>query len=698
MIYCVKMGNPIETDAVVNFDTVEQVSEIEFLDKLGSFGGTLDSDKPDDSGKPALTIGFTMSEKTLVFGLGESLRGMNKRGYRYISDNTDEPHQTEDKYSLYGAHNFIVIRDEEEFGLFIDHPGKVEFDLGYENSSKISIGIPSKNVNIYLITGRDMAGITQQFRHIIGKSYVPPLWGFGFGQSRYGYKDENDICEVVNKYRNAGIPLDMVYLDIDYMQDYKDFTIDRERFPNFEDFVERMKEQGVRLIPIMDAAIAIDDSMKEFEEGRNKGYFCTNESSGIFEVGVWPGWTALPDFMRPEVRTWFGGLYEPFVSAGIEGFWNDMNEPAFFYTEKNYDTTIEQLENMLILSNNGRPGPKDLLELAGSINNWNGHDQYNHFYHLIDGKKVRHDKVHNLYGYNMLRATAEGLDNLMNGSRPLLFGRSSYIGAHRYAGIWTGDNCSWWSHLLLAIQQMPGLNMCGFLYSGVDTGGFGANVTEDMLLRWNEFSIFTPLFRNHSCCDVRYQEYYRFENIKAFREQILLRYRLIPYLYSEFLKCAENDGLYFRALAFDYEDDDDALYTEDQLMLGEGLMIAPVYKPNAIGRYVYLPEDMLLIRFKSSSEYETVVMEQGHHFVRAALGEVIVFLKRKNILPLAFPQVCTADMRRYNEFGPKAGLQADDFEIITWPAPEEGPAPYEKYDMACEDADRNIVINKLERL
>ena len=146
MIYSVKMGNPVETDAVVNFDTVEQITELEFLDKLGSFGGSLNSDKPDDSDRPALTIGFTMSDKTLIFGLGESLRGMNKRGYKYISENTDEPRQTEDKFSLYGAHNFLVIKDEEEFGLFIDHPGRVEFDLGFTETSKISIGIPSKTL------------------------------------------------------------------------------------------------------------------------------------------------------------------------------------------------------------------------------------------------------------------------------------------------------------------------------------------------------------------------------------------------------------------------------------------------------------------------------------------------------------------------------------------------------------------------
>ncbi|MCR5331438.1 MAG: alpha-glucosidase [Lachnospiraceae bacterium] len=697
MVYRVKLGNPIETDAVVNFDSVTETEELEFLDKLGSFGCTLNVERREEEGAFAIRITYRMNDKTMIFGLGETLRGMNKRGYKYISENTDATVQTESKYSLYGSHNFLVIKDEEEFGLFIDHPGSVEFDLGFSESSMIKIGVPSRDAYIYLITGVDLAGITKQFRHIIGKSYIPPLWGFGYGQSRYGYMNENDVTEVVNKYRSAGIPLDMVYLDIDYMQDYKDFTINEERFPDFAEFTERMKEQGVRLVPIMDAAIARDDSSKHFEEGRNKGYFCTNESSGIFEVGVWPGWTALPDFLRPEVRSWFAGLYRPFTAAGIEGFWNDMNEPAFFYTQRNYDETIEQFENMLILLGNERPSPKDLLELAESINNWNGHDQYRHFYHLIEGKKVRHDRVHNLYGYNMIRATAEGLDEQLEGVRPLLFGRSSYIGAHRYGGIWTGDNRSWWSHLLLAIQQMPGLNMSGFMFSGVDTGGFGNDVTEDLLMRWNEFSIFTPLFRNHSSNDVRRQECYLFENVKGFRELIILRYRMIPYLYSEFLKCADRDECYFRPLAFDYEEDDEALRVDDQLLLGEGLMLAPVDTQNAFGRHVYLPEDMLMIRFKNSSEYETTVVKEGHNYIKAPLGEVVIFLRRGHILPLAFPQVCTADMRRYNEYGPRGELQADDFRIIAWPD-QEGEMPrYECYEMACETPQRELVYSKLEK-
>lgn len=678
MIYQLKLGNPFETEAVVDFDEVELRNEPDFIELLGSHGANLYLDKPSEQeGKPAVTVTYTMSDEAVIFGLGESLRGMNKRGFRYVSDNTDEPLHTEDKLSLYGSHNFFVVRDrEEEFGLFFDYPARMEFDMGFTDRSQIVVTVPDKNLYIYFITGCDLKSITSQFRKMIGKSYIAPVWGFGYGQSRYSYMDENEVREVVNGYRREGIPLDMIYLDIHYMEDYKDFTVDKKRFPHFPAFVEEMREQGVRLIPIMDAGIKNEEGFEVYDDAKAKGFFCTNEDSSLFSAGVWPGWSNLPDFLRPEVREWFGEQYGMFTDVGIEGFWNDMNEPALFYTGWSFGESIVTLNNMM--SKDHEPTPDDFYHLEGTIHDWRSHDQYCNFYHMVDGKKIRHDKVHNLYGYNMTRATSEGLEKLLGERRGLVFSRSSYIGAHRYGGIWTGDNCSWWSHLLLNIQMLPGLNMCGFLYSGADAGGFGSDVTEDLLLRWTAVSLFTPLFRNHSCLGTRYQECYRFENVDAFKQIISLRYRLIPYLYSEYLKAVEYDEMYFRPLGFDFEDDDTALNVEDQLLLGEGLMIAPVYKQNAIGRYVYLPEDMLYINFTSSSEYKTEMMKKGHHFIEVGLTEVPMFLRQGHMLPLGMSQVCTEDMRRYNDGGSKGELNAEDFEIIPcWPSSGSGRLIYD---------------------
>lgn len=225
---------------------------------------------------------------------------------------------------------------------------------------------------------------------------------------------------------------------------------------------------------------------------------------------------------------------------------------------------------------------------------------------ITEQGRVRHDRIHNLYGCYMTRAAAEAFERFVPEKRMLLFSRSSYIGMHRYGGIWTGDNRSWWQQLSLSIRQMPSLNMCGLLYSGSDIGGFGDDTTEDLMLRWMEFGIFTPLMRNHASMGTRKQEVYQFKAVEDFRNLIRLRYALLPYLYSEFVKAALEDEMYFRPLAFDYPKDAQAVQVEDQLMVGGSVMIAPVYQQNALGRYVYLPEHMLMIRVKAPEDLRTI--------------------------------------------------------------------------------------------
>jgi hypothetical protein len=253
----------------------------------------------------------------------------------------------------------------------------------------------------------------------------------------------------------------------------------------------------------------------------------------------------------------------------------------------------------------------------------------------VNGEQIRHDKVHNLFGYNMTRSAGEAFERISPDKRILMFSRSSYIGMHRYGGIWTGDNCSWWSHILLNLKMMPSLNMCGFLYTGADLGGFGANTTRDLLLRWLALGVFTPLMRNHAALGTREQEPYQFEHIEDFRNVIGVRYRLVPYLYSEYMKAALNDDMYFKPLAFVYPDDKLARNTEDQLMIGNEIMIAPVYTQNAIGRYVYLPEEMMFVKFLGNGNMFQEVLPKGIHYVEVALNEVPLFIRKGCAIPVA---------------------------------------------------------------
>ena len=257
-----------------------------------------------------------------------------------------------------------------------------------------------------------------------------------------------------------------------------------------------------------------------------------------------------------------------------------------------------------------------------------------------------------------------------------MFSRSSYIGMHRYGGIWTGDNKSWWSHILLNLKMMPSLNMCGFLYTGADLGGFGADATRDLVLRWMALGVFTPLMRDHAAQGTREQECYQFENIEDFRHVISVRYRLIPYLYSEYMKAALNDDLYFKPLAFVYPEDPMALQVEDQLMLGNEIMIAPVYTQNAKGRYVYLPEEMKFVKFLPDGAISEEVLEKGHHYVEIALNEVSLFVRSGKCIPLAEAAECvdaldTEHLTMLGYQGAEYELYEDDGVSKDYRKPEE---------------------------
>ena len=572
-------------------------------------------------------------------------RGINKRGWHYIANNTDESRHSEDKLSFYGAHNFLLVRDGSTcFGLFVDFPGKVYYDIGYSRHDLLSFHTETPDYDLYLLSGGNENAICREFRTLIGRSYIPPRWAFGLAQSRWGYKTEEDVREVARQYKEHDLPLDMICMDIEYMQDYADFTVNKERFPDLTKLSADLKAQGIRLVPIIDAGVRVDPNDSTCTEGLKKGYFCKKADGTPFVAAVWPGKAYFADFLRPEVREWFGHKYKALTDCGIEGFWNDMNEPSLFYSPERLRAF---LDDMAALREKDNIEQEEFFPrvVGGAMGLMNSPADYASFYHEADGRKVRHDQVHNLYGGSMTRAAGEAFADLRPGQRTLLYSRSSFIGSHRYGGIWLGDNNSSWAQLLANIQMMPSVQMCGFLYSGADLCGFSCDTTPDLALRWLEFGLLTPLMRNHSAVGTRMQEYYRFpEVLPAVRNMIRLRYALLPYLYSEFMKAALENTSYFRPLAFDYPDDSDAREVEDQLLLGEGLMAAPVYVQNAHGRHVYLPEPMKLLRLRAVDDYDEEILPAGHHYIRCALDEMLLFIRPGHIIPVAQPANNTAEL------------------------------------------------------
>ena len=624
-------GNPFQTDAVVQKLEVQN-GDVPYFTVVKK--------------EEQLQFEYTLENEEKVYGLGENVRGINKRGWIYKSCCADEPNHVEDRTSLYASHNFLVLDGgKEQFGVFFDYPGIITFDVGYTHLNELKITLSEPDADVYVMTGESILDIVKQFRQLIGRSYIPPKWAFGYQQSRWGYMNEADIREVVKGHREKKIPLESIYMDIDYMERFKDFTVNQERFPDFPEFVKEMKAQHIHLVPIIDAGVKVEEGYDVYEEGIEKGYFCKKENGEYFVAGVWPGKVHFPDVLNKEAREWFGNKYQVLLDQGIEGFWNDMNEPSIFFAQDRMDETFDKIAELKD-KNLDLDTFQQFTGLVGSLAN--NTDDFKKFYHNVDGKMMRHDKVHNLFGYNMTRAAGEAFERIDPEKRFLMFSRSSYVGMHRYGGIWTGDNKSWWSHILLNLKMMPSLNMCGFLYTGADLGGFGADTTRDLLLRHLALGVFTPLMRDHAAKDTREQECYQFEQIEDFRHVIGVRYRLIPYLYSEYMKAALNDDMYFKPLAFEYPKDKRAVRVEDQLMLGHEIMIAPVYEQNARGRYVYLPETMKFVKFLPDGTILEEILEKGNHYVEVALNEVPLFIRSGKCIPLAEAAESVAELDTEN--------------------------------------------------
>ena len=607
----------------VPFDTGAITQDVPETDILGHFRL--------ERGEKSLTFTCPLATEDVVYGLGETMGGVNKRGGRYISFNTDTADHTPENPSLYASHNLLIVDGRQPFGVFFDTPARITFEIDYRGSGRICVICDTTDLTLYQLENTSAYAITRELLKAIGPCYLPPLWAFGYCQSRFGYKTEQDFRDVLEGHKKAGIPLDSICMDIDYMDRFIDFSVNEKNFPDLKAFSNEMAAEGIHLVPIVDAGIKVEPGNAVYESGVRGGHFCRNKEGGLFRACVWPGMTHFPDFLNPKAREWFGAQYKFYTDQGIEGFWNDMNEPAIFYSEyAKGPGRLNMILNMLFPKQRKEKQARDLVR------------DYKSFFHSVDGKRYCHYDVHNIYGYLMTRASSEGLQKLLD-HRFLLFSRSSYIGAGRYGGVWTGDNSSCWEHLKLNLRHMPSLNMCGFLYSGADTGGFMGNTSRELLLRWLAVSAFTPLMRNHTGSFTANQEAYQFGDTADFRSIISLRYRLLPYIYSEYMKAALTADMYIKPLAFRFPEDPLCRPIEDQLIVGGSIMIAPIIKEGATERTVYLPEDMTQVRYDGENFICTPV-KKGKITVKAGLHEVVLFILKGQLLPVGKAITNTKDV------------------------------------------------------
>jgi alpha-glucosidase len=372
----------------------------------------------------------------------------------------------------------------------------------------------------------------------------------GYQQCRWSYFPEEQVRQLAAEFRRRRIPCDAIYLDIHYLDGYRVFTWDPERFPDPPRLLADLRQQGFRTISLIDPGVKVDPGYHVHDEGVTQERFCQMPDGTLFQGPVWPGRCYFPDFTNPEVRAWWGDLYQPLLEAGVSGFWNDMNEPAIF----------------------GGDMPKNLA-------------------HCYEGRGANHGEIHNVYGFQMVRASAEGLGRLRPEKRVPLISRSGYAGVQRYALVWTGDNHSTWEDLELSVSMCLNLGLSGVAFCGPDTGGFAGDCDGELLARWTQVGALMPFFRNHSALGTVNQEPWVFgEPYESIcRRWIELRYELLPYIYSAAWQAAEHGLPMMRPLALAFPEDERTHGMGDQFLFGDALLAAPVSRPGQRARSVYLP-------------------------------------------------------------------------------------------------------------
>jgi alpha-glucosidase len=523
---------------------------------LNPVGGVILEDDPQ---RPALWDGKSfrlykaMPSNEHYFGLGEKSGPLDHRGQSFSNWNTDAYKYQESTDPLYQTIPFFLgFREGRSYGLFVDNTYQSSFDFGRELRDTYSLGAEGGELDYYFIYGPEPRKVIEQYTALTGRTPLPPLFALGFQQSRYSYFPESRVLEIASEYRRRHIPADVLYLDIDYQQMNRPFTVDTERFPHFKQMIEQLKQDGFKTVLITDLHIAKAPGYKPYDEGVAHDYFVKNPDGSVYVGKVWPGDSVFPDFTRAEVGRWWGGLYADFMDASVRGFWNDMNEPSVFSDEKTM--------------------PLDTV-------------------HRVEGRTTDHREVHNVYGMANACATHDGLLKLRPDERPLVLTRAGYAGIQRCAATWTGDNSSTWNHLRISVPMLLNLGVSGSPLVGDDIGGYAGSPSPELLTRWIELGAFNPFFRDHTEKGSMDQEpwVHGAEHEQIRRRYIELRYRLLPYVYTGMEESSRSGVPLMRPMFLEFPAEASVATNETEFMFGDALLVAPKLTDGLDPVHVKLP-------------------------------------------------------------------------------------------------------------
>lgn len=519
----------------------------------------------------------------LYYGFGEKTFPLSRHQQSMVMWNADVPDYPAGHDPSYQAIPFfIALHEGKSYGLFFNNTWRSWFDMGKTEPHRYSFGANGGELDYYIFTGgaaRTPARVLQDYTALTGRGALPPLWSLGYHQSRWSYMNQKEVLDVAQEFRKRQIPADVLYLDIDHMDGFRVFTWNPKTFPDPKNMLEQLHGKGFRAVTIVDPGIKLDQNYSIYRSGHEQGHYVRNADGSELHAKVWPGICAFPDFTSPAARAWFGSLYKGALDLGVDGFWNDMNEPGVFAPDD-----FKQPEIGL--------GPQKTFPLDAR--------------HAGDGRPGAHAQYHNVCGMQMARASFEGLRRLRPDQRPMVLTRAGSAGVQRYAAVWTGDNSPTWTHLALTIPMLTNLSVSGVPFVGADVGGFMGSPSAELHTRWLQAAALTPYFRTHSNDVSAPREPWAFgtdfERIN--RSTIELRYQLLPYLYSLFEENERSGVPPMRPLWFDYPGDTRASLVDDQFLLGGDLLVAPVVHEARTSREVYFPKGSAWIDWWNGFRHE----------------------------------------------------------------------------------------------
>ena len=540
------------------------------------------------AGKQVATI--HIGEGVDLYGTGEVTGPLKRNGRKISLWNIDTPAYGVDGGShLYQSHPWVMgLRsDGSAFGIIADNTWRqtisTDQDVVFESDGPA--------FRVIIIERQNVQQLMQALADLTGHMELPPLWSLGYHQCRHTYYPDGRVMEVADLLRKHQIPSDVIWMDIDYMDGYRIFTFDPNGFSNPRRLNDYLHQNHFKTVYMIDPGVKVEKGYFVDDQGTAGDYWVKDKDGHVFEGNVWPGACHFPDFTRPEVRTWWSTLYKDFMATGVDGVWNDMNEPAIF----------GQPENTM---------PRDNRHLGG------------------DGVTAGpHLRFHNVYGMNMVRASRQGLLLANPQKRPFILSRSNFLGGQRYAATWTGDNLSHPDHMKLSVPMTLTLGLSGQPFNGPDIGGFCENSNGQLVAEWTALGVYFPFVRNHNTKGTVAQEPWAFtpEVLDACRTAINRRYRLMPYIYTLFRE-ASTTGMPVMRPLFMADSKDLTLRSEDRaFLLGGDLMIRPQWAAETA-----MPQQ----------EWQPLTLEETADSYQCELRQ-----RPGSVIPLANLAQSTADLR-----------------------------------------------------